>query len=63
MSDDIVRVMRIVIYEGPRELVEEQVRLSIHGVRKEFRDSKITISAHTITEFPEIIKFHEEGTK
>lgn len=59
MSQDIVRIMRIVIYEGPRDLVEEQVKYSIHGVRKDFRDSRITISAHTITEFPEIIKFHE----
>jgi len=62
---DRVRIMRIVIYDGPREWVERTVERSINGVRViDPRDTvpKI-ISGFTLTQFPEIIKQHEEGIK
>lgn len=55
---DIIRVLRIVEYVGPRDLVEAQVARSIHGTRefgtREFRS--VRISAATIGTFPEILK-------
>jgi hypothetical protein len=56
MSQDIVRVLRIVEYTGPRTDVERQVSNSIHG-EKTFGPAgkQITIRAATIGEFPEIL--------
>lgn len=52
MSQDIVRVLRVIEYVGPRESVEHQVNNSIHGERK-YRD--VTIRATTIGTYPEIL--------
>jgi hypothetical protein len=62
---DRVRVMRILIYDGPREWVEKTVQRSIMGTKViDPNDSvKKYISAYTLSEFPEIIKAHEEDTK
>lgn len=57
-SQDIVRVLRIVEYVGPRDQVEEQVRRSIHG-RCSFV-SAISIRATTIGEFPDILNAAEK---
>lgn len=60
---DRVRVMRIIIYEGSREWVEKTLERSIHGTRimTKFGELDGRITAHTVNEFPEIIKKHEEG--
>lgn len=61
MSDDIVRVLRIVEYVGPRGTVESELFRSIHGA-KEFPitvqgiTSRVTIRATTLGEFPEIVE-------
>lgn len=50
---DIIRVLRLIEYEGPRDQVEEQVKRSIHG---EKRVKGITISAVTLHAFPKIVE-------
>lgn len=51
-----VRVMRVITIAGPRDRVEQQVRRSLHGTKVfgAFQGPEIEITAHTITEFPEI---------
>jgi hypothetical protein len=60
MAEDIIRVLRLVEYEGPRSLVEEQVRRSIHGTRRGILSPDwprgIRITAVTIDTFPQIIE-------
>lgn len=51
---EIVRVLRIVEYVGPRDWVEKTVQESIHGT-KHLGEMK-SIRAATIGEFPEILK-------
>jgi len=61
---DIVRVMKIIIYEGPREWVEETVKRStVKGTHYVDSNRSKKISGYIINEFPEIIKQHEEGIK
>lgn len=57
---DIVRVLRVVEYIGPREAVEEQVRKSIHGTRQ-FRceGGEMRITVVTAGEFAEVLKDQE----
>lgn len=58
---DIVRVMRLIIYEGPREAVEDIIKRSVHGTRPSYSTGKgVAITATTLNEFPEIIRKHEE---
>lgn len=55
---DTIRVLRVLEYVGPRDLVEEQVRKSIHGERVFFSTNPqgaVTIRAATVGEFPEIV--------
>lgn len=56
-KEDIVRVLRIVEYVGPRAAVEKLVNSSIHGSRKVGRDGDgvITIRAATIGNYPEVL--------
>lgn len=51
-DQDIVRVLRIIEYVGPRNQVEQQVEKSIHGSRKH---NGVTIRAATIGNYPEIL--------
>ena len=55
-TEDIVRVLRVIEYVGPRSAVEEQIRNSLHGERQ-FRD--IIIKVATVGTFPEILKGSE----
>lgn len=50
---DIIRVVRIIEYIGPRELVEPAVEDSIHGVKKLPGGLQITVA--TIGPYPEIL--------
>ena len=52
--EDIVRVIRIIEYVGPRSKVEDNVRRSIHGVRDHGNGVKIT--AVTLGEYPDILE-------
>lgn len=57
MTDDIVRVLRIIEYIGPREMIEKQIANSIHGTRRfDTRLGPVAINAATIGEFPEILE-------
>lgn len=62
MAEEIVRVMRLIIYEGPRSWVEKTISTSIKGTKLIPRNPKehIKITAVTLNEFPEIIKQHEQ---
>lgn len=51
---DIIRVLRIVEYTGPRERVEKQIRLSLHGTRD--CGNGLTITVATLHEFPEVLE-------
>lgn len=53
---DIVRVLRVIEYVGPRDIVEAQVAKSIHGTREFGPSGQCRISAATIGTFPEILK-------
>lgn len=69
MSQDIIRILRIVEYTGPREAVEMQVKRSLHGEvsypvsEKGFQRNlgTVTIRATTLGAFPEILE--REGGK
>ena len=49
---EIVRVLRVIEYVGPRDQVEEQVKRSIHGERQV---REMVIRAATIGEYPELL--------
>jgi hypothetical protein len=58
MSEDIVRVLRIYEFVGPRSQVEQQVARSLHGtkyVRDWRQGSEIVIRAVTVPGYPEIL--------
>jgi hypothetical protein len=55
MAEDIIRVIRLIQYEGPRSKVEKQVSNSMHGGPKDYGNGvKITIT--TLGDWPEIIE-------
>lgn len=51
---DIIRVLRIIEYTGPRDRVEKQIALSLHGTRH--CGNGLTITATTLHEFPEVLE-------
>lgn len=53
MSQDIVRVLRVIEYVGPRSWVEKTIANSIHGTKDVGMGGKI--SAATIGAYPEIL--------
>ena len=55
---DRVRVIRIVVYEGPRDWVEATVKKSIHGTRDVGPGR--AIHASTIGAYPEILTVSQE---
>lgn len=62
-NKDIIRIMRLIIYEGPRSVVEEHFKNVLHGSKPLVRNSKQNtigkVTAITLDEFPEIINQHE----
>jgi hypothetical protein len=59
MPQDIVRVLRLIEYEGPRDLVEKQVKDSLHGTRTGIRDKEnnsVRITAVTLDTFPQVLE-------
>lgn len=79
MNEDIVRVLRVVEYEGPRSWVEATVAKSIHGEKdvsqfyhekEDFRSghdrdrrTRKIIRAATIGEFPTILQRASDAEK
>lgn len=61
MSNDNVKVLRLIEYIGPRQAVEAAVRQSIHG-SKTFNDgnSRLIITVITIGEYPLLLLESEE---
>lgn len=61
--NDRVRIMRLLIYEGPREWVEQQLEKSITGTKriaiKGSYENGGRITVRTLEEFPEIVAEHE----
>jgi hypothetical protein len=54
MDEDIVRVLRIIEYVGPRSKVEKQIGDSLHGTKD--HGNGVRISAVTLGEYPEIME-------
>jgi hypothetical protein len=52
MSEDRVRVLRLIEYIGPRSLVEHVLNTSFHGTKK---FGSLMINVATIGTFPEIL--------
>ena len=51
--EDIIRVLRVIEYSGPRSRVEDTVAKSIHGERD--AGNGLIIRAVTVGTFPEIL--------
>lgn len=60
-QQEIVRVLRVIEYTGPREIVENQVRLSIHGEKK--LKNGLVIRAATIGQYPEVLQNLDVDTR
>lgn len=70
MIEDIIRVLRVLEYSGPRAAVEKQIKNSIHGEMRYtvrsgnfgegIRVGEVVIRAATIGIFPDIL---EQGGK
>jgi hypothetical protein len=58
MTEDVVRVLRIIEYRGPRKWVESTVAKSIQGTRECGKGQ--TITAATIGNYPEILEAARE---
>jgi hypothetical protein len=54
MSEDIIRVIRILEYVGPRDKIEKQIAYSVHGTKD--WGNGVRIRAATLGEFPEILE-------
>lgn len=54
MPEDIIRVLRVIEYVGPRSWVEDTVARSIHGTKIVAKEKRI--SAATLGAYPEIIE-------
>lgn len=62
---DNVRVLRIIEYTGPRDMVEEQIEKSIHGTRSftnRHGNANVVIRAVTIGAYPEILGDIDESS-
>jgi hypothetical protein len=65
-QEDIVRVIRLIEYQGPRSKVERQVAQSIHGYRWGLKDAgtfaepsihnAVKITAVTLGTYPDVIE-------
>ena len=58
MSEDRIRVLRVIEYEGDRAAVEYQITRSLHGERQATWPDKgtVTIRAATLGTYPEILQ-------
>lgn len=61
MTQDTVRILRVIEYTGPRDWVERQVAASIHGT-KDLGKNRI-IRGATIGTYPEILEDTPSASK
>lgn len=59
MAEDIVRVLRVIEYVGPRSKVEVQIANSIHGTKRP--GNGVTIRAATLGTYPEVLDQPQEA--
>jgi hypothetical protein len=59
--EDIVRIIRVIEYRGPRSRVEKTLSESIQGTKD--AGNGLFISVATIGSFPEILKDNKEEIK
>lgn len=64
MAKDIVRVLRILEYVGPRDRVEDVLERSIHGTKRYGASAaeEVQIRAATIGDYPEILSISAEDS-
>lgn len=58
-NEEIVQVLRVVLYEGPRSLVEKQIAQSLHGTRLGMTGvskTGVKITAVSLNEFPQVLE-------
>lgn len=58
MPEDIVRIVRILEYVGPRSLVEHNLRL--REVKSSWKYGELTIKEAIVGDFPDVIGKEEE---
>lgn len=51
---DLIRILRVIEYTGPREKVEDQVARSLHGEKR--LPNGVTIKAATVGAYPELLQ-------
>jgi len=54
MAEDIVSVLRIIRYTGPRSKIEKQLERSVHGTRD--CGNGVLISVATLGAYPDILE-------
>ena len=59
-TEDRVRVLRVLEYEGPRSVIEDILKRSIHG-EKIVNGGNVFIRAATLGLFPEILKQEKDN--
>lgn len=59
MSEDTIRVLRLVEFVGPRNKVEDQVARSVHGRKLVRENGEVVITAVTLDVYPEILRRHD----
>lgn len=61
MKQDIVRVLRLIQYEGPREVIEKTVGTSVQGTKRIMtQHGEMRITGVTLDQFPEILRRAEK---
>jgi hypothetical protein len=54
---DRIRILRVLEYEGPRDVVEGVISRSVHGERRvDGRDGSFVIRAATMGLYPEVLQ-------
>lgn len=54
MPTDVIRVLRVIEYTGPRDKVEDQVARSLHGEKR--LSGGLVIRAATVGSYPELLE-------
>lgn len=52
---DVVRVLRVLEYVGPRDVIEKQLTRNLHNGTHLFRHGQLVVRVATIGDYPEIL--------